>query len=152
MFSGVAQSLFPGRRLPLRIDPTSGVPPYAQLRSQLSVFIAHGRLRPGERLPTVRALAADLGLAPGTVARTYRQLEEAGLVTGQGRRGTFVVDEPANAESLIEREERLSIAAQQYLSRAKRLGVDLESAIGALRSAARLDPADHSSADPTSSR
>ena len=68
-------------------DPT---PPFEQLRSQVALRVAAGELAPGTRLPTVRALAAELGLAAGTVARAYRELEADGVVVTEGRHGTFV--------------------------------------------------------------
>lgn len=72
------------------VDPDAVVPPYEQLRTQISTMIEAGTLPTGHRLPSVRQLAADLGLANGTVARTYRELELAGLVSTNGRRGTVV--------------------------------------------------------------
>ena len=72
------------------VDPRSAVPPFEQLRLQLVAAIAGGELTPGSRLPTVRRLADDLGLAPGTVARAYRELETSGLIETRGRHGTFV--------------------------------------------------------------
>ncbi|EKA62370.1 Histidine utilization repressor [Janibacter hoylei PVAS-1] len=59
------------------VDPT---PPFEQVRRQLTLLIETGQLVTGERLPSVRQLAGDLGLATGTVARAYRELESAGLV------------------------------------------------------------------------
>ena len=70
----------------LRVEVTSPVPPYEQLREQIAGLIAAGVLR-GQRLPPVRQVAADLGLAGGTVARAYRELAQAGLVEGGGRHG-----------------------------------------------------------------
>lgn len=72
------------------IDRSSGVAPFEQLRSQIIDAIADGSLAVDTRLPTVRALAAELGTAAGTIARAYRELEEAGVVTTRGRHGTFV--------------------------------------------------------------
>ncbi|GAA2093522.1 GntR family transcriptional regulator [Microlunatus panaciterrae] len=72
------------------LDPTSTVPPYEQLRQQVARQIGSGELTAGSLLPTVRQLAADLGLAPNTVARSYKQLEADGLVITRGRRGTVV--------------------------------------------------------------
>lgn len=72
------------------LDPDSATPPYEQLRTQLATRAASGDLPAGTRLPTVRALAADLGVAPGTVARAYRELEADGVLVTEGRRGTFV--------------------------------------------------------------
>ncbi|ALX03895.1 GntR family transcriptional regulator [Aeromicrobium erythreum] len=74
----------------LEIDPDATEPPFEQVRRQVAAAAADGSLPPGHRLPTVRALAADLGLAVNTVARAYRELEADGVVETQGRRGTFV--------------------------------------------------------------
>ncbi len=73
-----------------RIDATSGTAPYEQLRTQIAAGAADGRLPAGTKLPTVRALAEQLGVAANTVARAYRELEADGVVVTQGRRGTFV--------------------------------------------------------------
>ncbi|WP_461187410.1 GntR family transcriptional regulator [Arthrobacter sp. Z4-13] len=72
------------------VDLRSAVPPYEQIRSQISSLVAVGALSPGTRLPTVRSLAADLGIAAGTVARAYKELEAAGLVEARRRGGTVV--------------------------------------------------------------
>ncbi|MFE5310832.1 GntR family transcriptional regulator [Isoptericola sp. NPDC056578] len=76
--------------LAVRIDIASTVPHYEQLRAQIAALVTAGDLADGQRLPTVRALANDLGIAPGTVARTYRDLEAAGMVTSKRRVGTLV--------------------------------------------------------------
>lgn len=81
----------------LRIDPADPMPPYEQLREQIIAQIRQGQLAPGAKLPPVRRLASDLDLAPNTVARSYRELEAAGFVEGQGRRGTVVLDASAPA-------------------------------------------------------
>ncbi|ARU52295.1 GntR family transcriptional regulator [Cellulosimicrobium cellulans] len=82
----------PSPELRVEIDLRSGLAPYEQIRSQVVAHVAAGRLRVGDRLPTIRALATDLGLAPGTVARAYRELEAAGIVTTRRRAGTVVAD------------------------------------------------------------
>jgi GntR family transcriptional regulator len=74
----------------ITVDVTSGVPPYEQIRGQVASLIAAGALPAGTRLPTVRDLAADLGVAVGTVVRAYRELETAGLVVSRRRTGTVV--------------------------------------------------------------
>ena len=74
----------------IRLDPNSSTPPYEQLRTQIAAMTVTGELTPGQKLPTVRQLAIDLGLATNTVARSYRELEADGIITTQGRRGTFV--------------------------------------------------------------
>ena len=85
------------RRLVIRLERSSSVPPFEQLRAQISVMVAVGRLEPGSRLPTVRELAEQLELAPGTVARAYRELE------GEG---TVVARLPANDQVPIDRSSR----------------------------------------------
>lgn len=74
----------------ISIDADSTVPPFEQVRTSLAQQMADRTLPVGTRLPTVRALAADLGIAVNTVARAYRELEAAGLVETRGRAGTFV--------------------------------------------------------------
>lgn len=74
----------------IKIDATAPQPVFEQLRQQISTQVESGELQPGDKLPTVRALAAELGLAPNTVARAFRDLEAAGVVDTRGRAGTFV--------------------------------------------------------------
>lgn len=74
----------------LRIEPASDLAPYEQVRTQVAAMVISGDLTPGQKLPTVRQLAADLGLATNTVARAYRELEADKVISTQGRRGTFV--------------------------------------------------------------
>ena len=121
------------------IDESARIPPYEQLRAQLRLMVSSGRLKPRERLPPIRSLAAELSLAPGTVARAYRELEWAGILEGRGRAGTFVVDEPPVAFSVVERQ--LADAAVAFAETADRLGVDQQAAMVAVETAfaARAD-------------
>lgn len=80
-------------RLEIVLDAASAVPPFEQLRTRIAALVADGDLVHGARLPTVRQLAAELGLAANTVARSYRELEADGVLATQGRRGTFVQSE-----------------------------------------------------------
>ena len=82
----------PGAGFRVAIDDDSNRTIYQQIMAQVKEAAATGRLRPGERLPPVRELADLLGIAPGTVARAYRELEERGVVVTQGTRGTFVAE------------------------------------------------------------
>jgi DNA-binding transcriptional regulator YhcF (GntR family) len=104
------------------LDPGSPVAPYEQLRTQLATRAASGDLPAGTRLPTVRALAAELGLAVNTVARAYRELEADGVITTQGRRGTFV------AATAAGRSTEAAEAAAAYVATARRLGLTLPEA------------------------
>ena len=99
------------------VDPTSDQPPFDQLRTQVARRAASGDLAPGTRLPTVRALAAELGLAANTVARAYRELEADGVVVTEGRRGTFV----AATEAASSADARA--AAADYVAAVRRLGL-----------------------------
>lgn len=119
------------RRVTLRIDIDDGAPPYEQVRAQISEQARSGVLPVGYRLPTVRGLAESLGLAANTVAKAYRALEGDGVIETRGRNGTFV----AAAGPAAEREA--ASAAQEYASRARRLGVTREDAEAAVRDALR---------------
>ncbi|MFD1721038.1 GntR family transcriptional regulator [Amnibacterium endophyticum] len=101
----------------IALDPDSPVPPFEQARAQLAERIRSGDLAAGSRLPTVRRLAEDLGLAVNTVARTYRELEAEGLVETRGRAGTVVAWSPDEGE------RRLQQAAADFAERARALGV-----------------------------
>ena len=81
----------------LRVDLSSPVPVYEQIRSQVSALVAVGGLRPGDRLPASRDLARDLGIAVGTVQRAYRELEASGAVTSRRRVGTVVAGPAAGS-------------------------------------------------------
>jgi GntR family transcriptional regulator len=86
----------------LQLDPASTTPPYEQLRWQLLERMQQGALPAGSRLPTVRQLAEQLDLAPGTVARAYRELEAAGAIETRGRNGTFVAWSPDAGERRVQ--------------------------------------------------
>ena len=101
-------------------DPDAAESPFEQLRTQLAGRVASGELPPGTKLPTVRGLAERLGLAAGTVARAYRELEADGVVVTEGRRGTFVA---SPAVPLDARD-----AAAAYAATARRLGLALPQA------------------------
>ncbi|MBL3668531.1 GntR family transcriptional regulator [Streptomyces sp. M2CJ-2] len=120
----------------IRVNHASPVPPYEQVRAQLADLISVGRLRQGDRLPSVRQLASDLGLANNTVVRAYRELESAGLVRTRRGSGTQVIA-PAAA---IDSKAKLAEHARTYAAAAGRLGVSNEEALAAIRHAlASLD-------------
>ena len=123
----------------LRIDLSRPVPPYEQLREQIAGLVAAGLLSPGSRLPSVRQLAGDLGLAPGTVARAYSELESAGLLVTRRRGGTFVTAPTASTHPDLARQRALAAAADRFVAAAKDLGLGDEAAETAVRQAlARL--------------
>ncbi|MFG2005484.1 GntR family transcriptional regulator [Spirillospora sp. NPDC048911] len=105
------------------IDAASPTPPYEQLRAQLARQIQDRSLAVGTRLPTIRRLSADLGLAVNTVGRAYRELEEAGLIETRGRAGSFVSS--AGEQTL----ERARAAARDYAAVIASVGIDTTEAI-----------------------
>nr|WP_034592754.1 GntR family transcriptional regulator [Hamadaea tsunoensis] len=115
----------------IRINPHSHVPPFEQVRQQIADLIALGTLRPDQRLPPVRQLAADLGLANGTVARAYQELEAAGLVTTGRAAGTRI----AAALPPGSRGDILAAKAVEYVAAARRLGAGDEEIARALTTA-----------------
>jgi GntR family transcriptional regulator len=119
----------------LSIDPTTPVPVYEQIRSQLAVMISAGTLPPGTRLPTIRQLCGDLGVAKATVSRAYELLTRDGLLEANGRHGTVVVDRPAPRLSRRARDEQARAAATSYALAARQLGLDSDAALDAVRRA-----------------
>ena len=105
----------------LRLDAASDIPPYEQLRAQIASRAASGELPAGTRLPTVRAIAADLHLAVNTVAKSYRVLETDGVIVTEGRRGTFI----ASSTDMSQAQE----AAAEYAALARRQGLTLAEAL-----------------------
>lgn len=115
--------------LQVEIDLASGVPPYEQVRLQVMAHVSAGRLRAGDRLPTIRALATDLGVAAGTVARAYRELEASGVVTTRRRTGTVVADGAASADDGLHR------SAAAFVATARAAGLDDDEVLGLVRGA-----------------
>ena len=117
----------------IRIDPSSALPPYEQIRVQIADLVRAGKLPANQRLPTVRQLAADLQVAPGTVGKAYALLESEGLLATNRSKGTRVAAGHHHAATVQE-------AAQRYVATVA--GVDLEQALGAIRAAwaTRSDP------------
>jgi DNA-binding transcriptional regulator YhcF (GntR family) len=116
-------------RVILSVDPASAVPPFEQVRSSLAGQINDRTLPVGTKLPTVRKLAADLGIAPNTIARSYRELEEAGLIETRGRAGSFV------SASGDRSRERARKAAATYASTTHKLGLSQDEALAIVSAA-----------------
>ena len=109
----------------VEIDLRSPVPPFEQIRARIADLVAAGELPAGTRLPSVRALAGDLGIAPNTVVRAYRELEAAGVVRTARGRGTVVADTPpapddAAVGAAVERAVALARAAGWDAARLRR--------------------------------
>ena len=126
----------------ITVDLRSAIPPSEQIRSQISSLIALGALDPGTRLPTVRSLAADLGIATGTVARAYKELEAAGLVDSR-RRGGTVVTAPAagtpGARGTVPVPAAVQAAVDHYIAAGRAARLSDEVLLDVLRGKLRRD-------------
>nr|WP_104177351.1 GntR family transcriptional regulator [Cryobacterium sp. Y50] len=112
----------------LLVDPRSATPPYEQLRVQVLAAVRAGDLTPGDKLPTVRKLAEDLGLATNTVARAYRELERDKVIETRGRNGSFIAASGNATQQQVQ-------AAAAFADRARKLGVAPAEALGFARAA-----------------
>ncbi|MEC4020761.1 GntR family transcriptional regulator [Streptomyces sp. H27-D2] len=117
--------------LKITIVPAAATAPFEQVRTQIADQARGGALPVGYKLPTVRGLAEELGLAANTVAKAYRALESDGVIETRGRNGTFV----AAASPAAQRES--AAAAAVYAQRVRRLGLDREGALAAVEDALR---------------
>ncbi|WP_031088051.1 GntR family transcriptional regulator [Streptomyces sp. NRRL WC-3549] len=117
--------------LTIALDPDTATAPYEQLRVQLSEQARSGALPVGFRLPTVRGLADELGLAANTVAKAYRALEADGVIETRGRNGTFVAAAGGAAH------RKAATAAQEYAEQARRLGLSRAEALSGAEDAVR---------------
>lgn len=116
------------------VDQAAAAAPYLQVRDQILAAIRSGRLPVGTRLPAIRKAAESAGIAPGTVARAYRELEAQGVLDTRGRYGTFVSD-PAGSSALHRRE--LSELAESYAGTAARYGIEPAAALELIARALR---------------
>jgi DNA-binding transcriptional regulator YhcF (GntR family) len=106
----------------LSVDPSLPLPVYEQVREQIVRMVSSGTLHPGTRLPTIRQLAADLGIAKGTVERAYELLAKEHVIERRGRNGTVVVDLPETPTNAARVE--LADAAERLVVLARQVGVD----------------------------
>ncbi len=106
----------------LEIDFRSGIPIYLQIVDRIKQMIASGRLKSGDQLPTVRALAQDLRVNFNTIARAYRILDEANVISTQQGRGTYILEMPPPEVVEAIRQQSLEALTKRYLADAARLG------------------------------
>ena len=109
------------KKLTLQIDFRSGLPIYTQIVNQVQAQVISGDLKPGDQLPTVRALAEDLRVNFNTVARAYRLLDEERIISTQQGRGTYITEIPPPKVSERLRKEMLEALAERYINEAMRL-------------------------------
>ena len=106
----------------IHLDFRSGIPIYTQIVEQVKQQLVSGELKPGDQLPTVRALALELRVNFNTVARAYRLLDEAGIISTQQGRGTYILDTPPPEHTDKLRQQALESLTRDYLNEALRLG------------------------------
>lgn len=108
------------------VDPHGGSPIYVQLSDQVKRAIAIGALAPGERLPTVKALAVDLKINANTVARVYRELEQEGVIATAPGRGSFVRENGAVGTVQRAALDTITVAIDNAVREARSLGLSRE--------------------------
>jgi GntR family transcriptional regulator len=109
------------KSMQIKLDFRTGIPIYVQIIEQIKHLVETGVLRPGDQLPTVRQLAADLRVNFNTVARAYRLLDEAGIISTQHGRGTYILDDSTHEYSQVQRTQALEEITRQYLADAAHL-------------------------------
>src|SRR5512134_4119480 len=109
------------KKLMLHIDFRSGLPIYTQIVNQVQAQVAGGILKPGDQLPTVRSLAEELRVNFNTIARAYRILDEARIISTQQGRGTYITEIPPPNVTEKLRKESLQALTQRYVNEARRL-------------------------------
>jgi len=109
------------KSLTLHLDFRSGLPIYIQIMNQIESQVLGGTLKPGDQLPTVRAMASELRVNFNTVARAYRLLDEAHIISTQQGRGTYITEIPAPEVTERLRQEMLEALARKYIGEALRL-------------------------------
>ena len=111
----------PEKPLTLQLDFRSGLPIYIQITNQIENQVIGGKLKPGDQLPTVRALASELRVNFNTVARAYRMLDEARIISTQQGRGTYITEVPLPEVKEKLRNETLEALAKRHISEALRM-------------------------------
>jgi len=110
----------------IKVDFRSDEPIYLQIARQIEQLMTDGGLTPGDQLPTVRELATELRINFNTVSRAYHMLDEAGLISTQRGRGTYVWEKPSEEAERSLRQQELEELTRRYLSETNRLGFGLE--------------------------
>jgi GntR family transcriptional regulator len=119
--------------LQLRLDFQNREPIYLQIVDQVKQMVASGALKPGDQLPTVREVAAEIRINFNTAARAYRMLHEEGVISTQQGRGTFVLGHPPAAETRRTRKDRLQAMVAGWGEEAARSGFTPDEVEKALR-------------------
>jgi len=110
------------KNIAFKLDFHSGAPIYIQIMEHIRQLVASGELQAGDQLPTVRQLATDLRINWNTVARAYKLLDEARLISTQQGRGTYIWEAPTEAVTQTLRQQALEGLSRRYVAEAARLG------------------------------
>jgi GntR family transcriptional regulator len=121
-----------------QLDQSSGVPAYLQIVQQVEQALRLGLLRPGDQLPTVKQVVAEVTINPNTVTKAYRELEHAGLVEGRQGVGTFVLRRPQGPPP--EEQARLADDLGRWIETARVAGLDDQAMEAMLRTLLRSAP------------
>ena len=121
----------------LTVDTASGVPPYEQIREQVSRMIASGVLPPAGGCPRSSSSRTTSSSRPAPSRARYKELEREGLVVSQRRKGTIVADRPARAAPTREIREELDAAIERFVLQVRQLGAEPDEALD--RAQALLD-------------
>jgi GntR family transcriptional regulator len=116
----------------IQLDFRSGLPIYEQIVQQIRQMVEQGTLKPGDQLPTVRQLATDLRVNFNTIARAYRLLDVAGLISTQQGRGTYIWEPPDESTSRMLRQQGLEELTQQYMNEAHKMNYSPEEILNAV--------------------
>jgi GntR family transcriptional regulator len=114
------------------LDAKSGVPFYRQIIQMVEYNMYVGKLKPGDKLPTIRALAITLKINPNTIAKAYNELEIRGLVQTQVGSGTFIKDKKIDITE-IELKRKVDELCGEFLNKAKSLGIQKDEIINTLK-------------------
>ncbi|MEW5867940.1 MAG: GntR family transcriptional regulator [Chloroflexota bacterium] len=131
----------------IQLDFRSGHPIYMQIVEQIRQMIANEELKQGDQLPTVRQLATDLRVNFNTVARAYRLLDEAGLISTQHGRGTYIWESPSEEAVHKLRFQGLQDLVERFINEAQRLGYDPDEVIAAFERQAAVWKAEQEATD-----
>jgi GntR family transcriptional regulator len=118
----------------IQIDFRSGVPIYIQIMDQIRLQVASGDLKPNDQLPTVRQMASDLRVNFNTIARAYRLLDDAGLISTQQGRGTYILESLGEDRSVIFQKEAIIDLTRNFLKEAAQLGYSYQEILSIIES------------------
>lgn len=117
--------------IPFSLDPANGVPIYRQIITQIENGILSGRMKPGDKLPTIRSLAVALKVNPNTIAKVYGELEIRGVLITQVGSGTYISNQkPLQDDRVDIRKQKVLEVTERFMREMRELGVNKEELLG----------------------